>query len=40
MENQKLINLGVVKMKNRLKDLAFASLGVFIVVASLIISWM
>ena len=27
-------------MKNTLKELAFASLGVIIVVASLIISWM
>ena len=27
-------------MKNTLKELAFASLGVFIVVVSLIISWM
>ena len=40
MENQKLINLGVVEMKNTLKELAFASLGVIIVVVSLIISWM
>ena len=40
MENQKLINLGVVEMKNTLKELAFASLGVIIVVTSLIISWM
>ena len=40
MENQKLINLGVIEMKNTLKELAFASLGVFIVVVSLIISWM
>ena len=40
MENQKLINLGEIKMKNTLKELAFASLGVIIVVASLIISWM
>ena len=27
-------------MKNTLKELAFASLGVFIVITSLIISWM
>ena len=40
MENQKLINLGVIEMKNTLKDLAFASLGVVIVLVSLIISWM
>ena len=40
MGNQKLINLGAIKMKNTLKELAFASLGVIIVVASLIISWM